>query len=70
MARRKEPIQIARSGQTRGTVKALFEEGLGVAEIARRLGINKSSVCYHARALGLHADKRFARRHEWPAIQD
>ena len=33
------------------------------------LGINKSTVCYHARGLGIHADKRFARRHEWPAIQ-
>jgi 5-methylcytosine-specific restriction endonuclease McrA len=70
MARKKAPIQVATAGCTRGKVKALFDEGLGVSEIARRLGINKSSVCYHARALGLHADKRFARRHEWPDIQD
>ena len=67
--RRKGPIQVATSGLTRSKVEALFAAGLGVAEIARTLGVNKSTVCYHARALGIHADKRFARRHEWPAIQ-
>ena len=67
--RRKGPVGVAPPGQTRSNVKVLFEEGRGVTEIARALGVNKSTVCYHARALGIHADKRFARRHEWPAIQ-
>ena len=66
---RGDPVQLAPAGRTRSKVKALFDEGLGVAEIARTLGVNKSTVCYHARGLGIHADKRFARRHEWPAIQ-
>ncbi len=69
MAARKGPIQHAPAGRTRARVKALFDEGLGVAEIARTLGINKSTVCYHARGLGIQADRRFARRHEWVAIQ-
>lgn len=66
---RRGPVQVSPPGRTRRNAKALFDQGLGVSEIARILGVTKSTVCYHARALGIHADKRFARRHEWPAIQ-
>lgn len=40
-----------------------------VAEIARELGVVKSTVCYHARRLGVAADPRFARRYNWSELQ-
>ena len=29
----------------------------------------KSTVCYHARRLGIVGDERFARRYDWAEIQ-
>jgi DNA-binding CsgD family transcriptional regulator/5-methylcytosine-specific restriction endonuclease McrA len=55
-------------GQTRRAVERLLNEGLGIAEIAGRLGVSKPTVCYHARKLGVPAQKKFARRHDWEAI--
>ncbi len=42
---------------------------MSIAETARDLGIVKSTVCYHARRLGLAGDERFARRYDWAEIQ-
>jgi hypothetical protein len=50
-------------------VAALRAEGLGYATIARRLGLTKSTVAYHARRLGEPADDRFAKRYDWVEVQ-
>jgi AcrR family transcriptional regulator len=39
------------------------------AEIARRLGVSKGTVSYHARRLGEAIDDRCARRYDWEAVQ-
>ena len=39
------------------------------AEIARRLGISKPTVCFHLRMLGVPAGAGFARRYDWEAIR-
>jgi hypothetical protein len=39
------------------------------AEIARVLGISKSTVAFHCRRLGVRADPRFARRYDWTDVQ-
>jgi hypothetical protein len=38
-------------------------------EIARQLGISKSTVCYHKRRLGWYIDDRFNRRYDWSEVQ-
>jgi DNA-binding CsgD family transcriptional regulator len=55
--------------RTREAVAALLAEGLSQAESARRLGINKSTVSYHAGRLGKPRDERGARRYDWVVIQ-
>jgi predicted transcriptional regulator len=57
------------SGATRDRVEHLLAEGLTQAQIGRELSLTKSTVAYHARQLGLRADPRFARRHDWKAVQ-
>ena len=59
----REPIQ------TRAKVSALLEAGLSRTEIARRLGITKGTVAYHARRLGAPIDERCARRYDWQVIR-
>ena len=54
---------------TRDRVEAFLAEGLTGAEIAKRLGISKSTVAFHCRRLGKRADPRFARRYDWSAVQ-
>jgi transcriptional regulator with XRE-family HTH domain len=54
---------------TRDEVEHLLAEGLTQAQIRRRLGISKSTVAYHVRRLGIRADPRFARRHDWTEVQ-
>ena len=54
---------------TKKRVAALLEQGLNHSEIARRLGITKHTVAYHARTLGRPADPRFMRRYDWGEIQ-
>jgi DNA-binding CsgD family transcriptional regulator len=53
--------------------KDLVEDRLGrghsQSEIARELGLTKSTVAYHVRSLGVRADPRFARRQDWEAVQ-
>jgi transposase-like protein len=56
-------------GVTRAAVAERLARGDSIATIAEELGIVKSTVCYHARRLGLVADERFARRYDWAAIQ-
>jgi hypothetical protein len=53
---------------TSDRVRELLDEGLSLSEIARTLGLAKSTVCYHARRLGHAPDVRFAARYDWQAI--
>jgi transposase-like protein len=57
------------SVDTKKRVAELLERGLNHTEIARRLGITKHTVSYHARTLGRPADPRFTRRYDWVEIQ-
>jgi len=57
------------SRHTRDLVEDLLARGFTQAEVARELVITKSTVAYHARALGVRADTKFARRHDWQAVQ-
>jgi DNA-binding CsgD family transcriptional regulator len=57
------------SHETRDQVEALLADGLKPAEIARRLGLTKSTVAFHCRKLGYRADARFARRYDWSDVQ-
>lgn len=50
---------------TREQVSILLAKGLSRGEIARRLGLSKSTACYHARRLGGPVDARGARRYDW-----
>jgi DNA-binding CsgD family transcriptional regulator/5-methylcytosine-specific restriction endonuclease McrA len=54
---------------TRERVQAMLADGLTQNEIARRLGITKSTVSYHVRRLGKPRDERGARRYDWAAVQ-
>jgi 5-methylcytosine-specific restriction endonuclease McrA len=54
---------------TRDAVLRLKRTGRTQAEIARELGLTKSTVAYHFRNIGVAADERFARRYDWRAIQ-
>jgi DNA-binding transcriptional ArsR family regulator len=55
--------------KTRMLVAELLDAGPSRAEIARRLGLSKATVSYHARRLGGAVDDRCARRYDWEAIQ-
>ncbi len=57
------------SHETRDAVEQLLAGGLSQVEVARRLGLSKSTVSYHCRRLGMRADPRFARRYDWEAVQ-
>jgi DNA-binding CsgD family transcriptional regulator len=54
---------------TRERVAELLELGVSRAETARRLGVSKATVSYHARRLGHDVDVRCARRYDWAAVQ-
>ncbi len=54
---------------TRARIAALLAAGLTRAEIARRVGVSKATVSYHARRLGEQVNERCARRYDWGAIQ-
>jgi DNA-binding CsgD family transcriptional regulator len=56
-------------GVTKSLVSQLLESGLTRVEVARRLGLAKSTVSYHARQLGETMDARFAQRFDWSLIQ-
>ena len=55
---------------TRDRVIQLRRSGLTSIEIARQLGLAKSTVAYHLRRAGVPPDDRFARRYDWNAIRD
>ena len=57
------------SHTTRDRVENLLAARLTQAQIARELGLTKSTVAYHVRQLGVRADPRFARRHDWDVVQ-
>ena len=59
----------SRSVRTRERVAKLLAERLSVAQIARQLGVSKSTVCYHKRRLGHEIDARCNRRYDWTAVQ-
>ena len=63
------PVPDVASVQTRERVAELLAEGHAKAEVARRLGIAKSTVAYHARRLGRPVDERCCRRYDWSAVQ-
>jgi DNA-binding CsgD family transcriptional regulator/5-methylcytosine-specific restriction endonuclease McrA len=68
--RRRVRVETARiHGSTRKQVSVLLAEGLNRSEIARRLGVSKATISYHARRLGAPVDERGARRYDWEAIQ-
>jgi hypothetical protein len=55
--------------RTRELVAGLLARGLSSMEVARALGISKSTVCYHKRRLGLEIDAKFNRRYDWAEVQ-
>ena len=56
-------------GETRGKVAALLASGVRPAEVARRLGVSKPTVSYHARKLGIKPDASAAKRYDWQEIR-
>jgi DNA-binding transcriptional ArsR family regulator len=56
-------------GKTRVAVQRLIDEGLSFAEIARKLGVAKPTVSYHARKLGIPPFEAASRRYEWDEVQ-
>jgi DNA-binding CsgD family transcriptional regulator len=60
---------VVSQSTTRARVAAFLDDGLRHVEIARRLGISKATVSYHARRLGRAIDERCARRYDWEAVQ-
>jgi transposase-like protein len=59
----------AAPGRSHESVRELLQRGLTQAETARRLGLSKSTVAFHARRIGLPPDSRFSRRYDWSEIQ-
>jgi hypothetical protein len=55
--------------RTRELVAGLLARGLSSNEVARVLGVSKSTVCYHKRRLGLDIDSKFNRRYDWAEVQ-
>lgn len=60
----------SKGARTRDLVAALLARGLTRVEIARRLGLAKSTVSYHARQIGAPVDPRFGRRFDWQLVQE
>jgi transposase-like protein len=58
-----------RNGETRAAVDALLADGVGMASIARTLGVSKSTVCFHMRRLGIPAAAEPCRRYDWDEIR-
>lgn len=63
------PLGASQVSGTRARVAALLEQRMPHAEIARRLGLSKATVSYHARRLGGPIDERCARRYDWDAVR-
>jgi len=73
--RQERPQPIARDSgarrqvSTRMRVAELLEDGFSHSEIAREIGVTKSTVAYHARRLAAPVDERCARRYDWREVQ-
>lgn len=65
---RDPPTKGRPRGETREKVAELLAAGIRPAEVARRLGISKPTVSYHARKLGVPAEGRCEQRYDWEAI--
>jgi DNA-binding CsgD family transcriptional regulator/5-methylcytosine-specific restriction endonuclease McrA len=63
------PGRAVAQSTTRLEVARMLRSGTPRAEIARRLGVSKATVSYHARRLGQGVDERCARRYDWDAVQ-
>ena len=63
------PRPLRPPGETRRAVAELLYQGLSQAAIGRALGLSRGTVAHHVRALGVAADGRFARRHDWAEIR-
>lgn len=50
-------------------MRELLEQGKGVKEISRLLGISPPTVCYHKRRLQYPIDDRCNRRYDWADVQ-
>jgi hypothetical protein len=55
--------------QTRVLVSLLLKQGMSCSAIAKKLGLSRSTVSYHARRLGRPVDERGARRYDWQQVQ-
>jgi transposase-like protein len=55
--------------RTRELVAGLLARGLSSMEVARILGVSKSTVCYHKRRLGHEIAAKFNRRYDWAEVQ-
>jgi hypothetical protein len=56
-------------GATRRAVAELLSQGLSGADIARRLGVSKPTVCFHLRMLGVPPAVEFSKRYDWESIR-
>lgn len=66
---RRRPGRRRTAVPTKLLVAQLLTRGMSRVEIARRLGLAKSTVSYHARQLGASVDPRFAARFDWALVQ-
>src|SRR3954468_21702980 len=66
---RKRQCGMSRKLDTRSAVAAALASGASQAEVARSLGVSRSTVAYHAARLGLPSNPRCARRYDWAEIQ-
>jgi len=66
---RRRPPNARSQVRTQEQVGELLADGRNCAEIARELGITKSTVSYHARRLGKPIDDRCRRRYDWKVVQ-
>jgi AcrR family transcriptional regulator len=53
---------------TREEVRRLTDAGLSKSQIARELGVNRSTVTYHLRRLHLPVAEEFGKRYDWEEI--
>lgn len=65
----REPEIGSSPSDMRAAVERLLATGACAAEISRRLGISKPTVCFHMRMLGVPPRVEFARRYDWHAIR-
>lgn len=63
------PPPAPAGSKTRIAAARLLALGLPKVEVARRLGVSKATISYHARRLGQPIDGRCARRYDWSAVQ-